>query len=292
MKIDTYIEKNFNYSDSDRPIIILGSTSGIGKEATFIFAKLHYRLVLANRNRNKSNLFKQEILKLYPSANIELLDYDQSSYQSIDNLINEIKTKYNNFYSLIINAGVFHENKNLYCYNKIPLVMMTNFIGPTYLINKLDEIHSLLTNEEHKVVFVGSLSKTFVKYKNNLIDGNYSLSKLCLYNLFYHSYINNKDNMKYLMMEPGVSMTNIIRNLPKVIRVLANIIMPIFSNSPKKGSLGILEATLKINNNGDIYIPKHFFHFKGYPKLSKLNKKIIDNNIIDCAYKLIEETNH
>lgn len=290
MKIDKYIELNYAEAKTNRPIIILGSTSGIGKEACFIFAKLNYHLVLANRNRNKAEAFKNELLNKYPSLNVELLDYDQSSYDSIDNLINDISIKYNNFHSLIINAGVFHENKNMLCYNHIPLVMMTNFIGPTYLINKLKDVNSL-TEDEHKIIFVGSLSKSFKKFKGNLLEGDYSLSKLGIYNLFYDSYINNdKANFKYLMMEPGVSMTNIIRNLPGLIRFLANIIMPIFSNSPKKGSLGIISASIKENENGNIYIPKHFFHFKGYPHLAKINKKIIDKTIIECANKLIEET--
>lgn len=291
MNIDKYISLHYKAATTNRPIIILGSTSGIGKEACFILAKLKYRLVLANRNRTKGETLKKEILNEFPDTNIELLNYDQSSFESINNLIEQIKNNYNDFHSLIINAGVFHENKSLLCYNRIPLVMMTNFIGPTYLINKLNEINNL-SSDEHKIIFVGSLSKTFKKYKGDLLIGDYSLSKLGIYNLFYNSYINNnKDNMKYLMMEPGVSMTNIIRNLPRVVRFLANIIMPFFSNSPKKGSLGIISASIEENSSGNIYIPKHFFHFKGYPKISKINKKIIDKDIIDHANKLIEETN-
>lgn len=292
MKIQDFISKNI--PSGDETFIVLGSTSGIGLETVKTLSSLNYHIVMGARDLKKAKVIKEGIISKNNKCKIDIELYDQASFQSIDNFVEVIKNKYPNFKGLVFNAGVFHTKKGLKTKEDFPLVLGTNFYGPLYFMYKINDF-LINKKEETRIIFVSSLASRCIKYKPNILnmyidnDKEYFVSKLGITNLFYWLTNNNKNkNIKYLYMEPGVSCTDIIRGFPAFIQKLAKFVMPIFSNSPLKSSLGISYLITSPNvKNGDSLAPKHFFHFKGYPNKIKIKKKTINPLILKDAYKEI-----
>lgn len=65
MKIENWIDKNCT-SLKGKTICITGSTGGLAKKFTEKLAFLGADLIFANRNKEKSEKQKQELIKKYP----------------------------------------------------------------------------------------------------------------------------------------------------------------------------------------------------------------------------------
>ena len=82
MNVEKWLKRN--YIDlSNKTIVVTGANSGIGLETCFHLAYLNASLIMACRNEQKALDAKNKILSKYPSANIEIRKYDQSSFASI-----------------------------------------------------------------------------------------------------------------------------------------------------------------------------------------------------------------
>ncbi|MEH6570319.1 MAG: SDR family NAD(P)-dependent oxidoreductase [Halioglobus sp.] len=89
-----------------KTILITGTTSGIGKITAMELANAGHTIVMANRNRNKSEQLKSEIVAQTGNDKIELLDLDLSSLDSVHECAEAFKAKYDKLDILINNAGL------------------------------------------------------------------------------------------------------------------------------------------------------------------------------------------
>ena len=272
MSIKKYIEKIEGFSG--KKIIIAGATAGIGLELAKQLLSKNAQLVIMARNLAKTDKVKSSLLEQHPNGMIDIVEYDQSDYEKIDNAAQVILKEHSDFYALVANAGILAPNKEQKSKQNNPLTIETNFLG---LRRFLDQICRTCTQK--RFIFQGSLvAGSHISKKTNIFSDKYSLmkqyaiSKSCVEALWYQYYTSDKNN-EYILVEPGIAITDIIRNFIKPIRVLANIFAKIFTNSASKAALPSLKALTSKAKNGDYYVPRGLFTIMGYPKKKKFPKK-------------------
>ena len=136
--------------------IITGATGGLGRAFVFECAKKNYDMVLTATNITKLNALKNEVLKSYPSINIETIECQLNDSDSRENLYTFLSTLEKRPNILINNAGYIFEGSVLGCNMKeISTCIDVNIKGTTELT------YWFLTNREKSVknycLFVSSL---------------------------------------------------------------------------------------------------------------------------------------
>ena len=249
MKIAKYITTIESFKG--QKILLTGGTSGIGLELLKFLVQKEAQVVLLVRNLEKANNVKDSILKDYPNALIEFVRYDQSDYDLIDEAVNIIKEKHSDFTSLVCNAGIMVPPKGSKSKQGLPLTIDTNFLG---LKRFLDQVVPLFKNKRY--ILQGSVVSGFkIKESHDIYSDKYGLfkqynvSKACVESLYYYYLVNNKDN-EFILTEPGVTGTDILRYMKQPIRSIGKFFMRAVSHSPKKASLTLLLALSNKSKNG------------------------------------------
>lgn len=251
-----------------KTIALTGGTSGVGLCLLKYLIKKDAYVILLARSLDKANVLKEQY------KNIDIIEYDQSSFKSIDKAINELLEKYPNVDTIVLNAGTLGEKQILE--SGYPATIGINYIGTRYFI---DTISPRLKNHVRFVVQGSVVAGIKVKKKVDLtkvkgIFPQYNISKAYLESYVYELYKDNKyKNIEYVITEPGVTATNIIRYFNAVIRFLGKIFLTIFLHSPKKASLTLLTGISNKAKNGDFIRPRGLFKISGFPKIKDLPVK-------------------
>lgn len=270
-------------------IIVTGANSGIGLQTCFHLAYKKAHIIMACRNVEKANKAKQAVLKEYPETIIDVLNYDQSSFESIESFSNAVKTKYLKIDGLVCNAGVYYPKKNSMTKDGYELTIGTNYLGVYKLINSLKD---LLNNSYARVVIVTSLTG-FLSVRSSLRNGLkmhknkvYGFSKYCLSRLC-NELDSENSNITYNLTHPGISQTNIISSdqtgLPNWFSKLGHGFLYLFVHHADKASLTNILGLVNDSDDKKYITPRGLFNISGYPKKRKYpnySKK-----------KIIEETN-
>ena len=104
-------------------LAITGSTGSLGFEVVKRIVN-DYHIILVNRNIDKSEKQKEELLKINPNALIDIIKCDMEDINSVKDATNkliEFKIDY-----LIINAGILISEKHITSFN-YDNVFTTNF---------------------------------------------------------------------------------------------------------------------------------------------------------------------
>ena len=268
MTVKKYLEGIEDFEN--RTIVVAGATSGIGLALLSHLENKHAKVILLARNLMKANEIKEQHKNI-----IEVIEYDQASYTTIDKAINRLLDM--EIDSIVLNCGVLFNKTSLE--NGYSTTIMTNYIGARYFI---DTISPKLN---HKVRFViqGSIAAGLMK-KNKKYDltskklsnfGEYNISKGYLEAYFYKLVKENKyPNTEYVLTEPGICATNIIRHMVRPIRFLGKGFLATFFHPTKIASLPLLTGLSKLSKNGDYIIPRGIFTLSGYPKIKDLPHKL------------------
>jgi len=268
-------------------LAITGSTGGIGFE---VVKKLvfKYDLILINRNIQKANKEKDDLLKINPNANITLLTCDMENIFSVKELTNELIKLEIDY--LIINAGILTKEKHTTNFN-YDNVFTTNFLSPYYIINRLKE------NDlpKKRVIAVGSVSQKWAKLDKDNIDyrnyksknKRYANSKRFLMSSLMELY---KDSDKLSIAHPGITLTNMTKNYNKFIKIFIIIFMTILFQGKKKASRSIVKA-IDTNTNYLEWIGPHILGIYGKPKVCKIKHLKADEikDIYEIAKNLYKE---
>lgn len=284
--------------------IVTGANSGLGFSVTKHLVRLGATVIMACRNMEKASRAKDDILSLYPQAQLTLVPYDQADFSSISNFVDIIS--HLNVDGLILNAGIYHPKKGLVTKEGFPLTIGTNYIGVYFLLKELSKTTFFKKNGAMRLVFVGSLvwynmrvkklMKYLVKDKSDATM-QYARSKTAIgalsYFLSHHkdnNYIPLPSTIKVHLMHPGVSSTNIVgssnSSFSETFSRIAHNFLYIFTHHPDVAALGIIEPLLKKDKSEDfITVPRGLFHVSGYPKSKKYLRNLKKDNL-----KLIEAT--
>ncbi|NIK77108.1 NAD(P)-dependent dehydrogenase (short-subunit alcohol dehydrogenase family) [Paenibacillus castaneae] len=145
----------------EKIVIITGANSGIGKAAAQKFASEGYHIIMACRNMNVSKVVQNEIIESSNNPNVDLMELDVSSFDSIRQFCSNFKTKYPRLDILIHNAAYLNHGEKQYKLSpqQIEMTFATNTFGPylmTYLLEDHLEkssdpriLHACTTNIKH-----------------------------------------------------------------------------------------------------------------------------------------------
>lgn len=125
-----------------RTVVITGANSGIGKAAAIKFAGQGYRVVMACRNIETSKPVCREIIEITKNNDVELIQLDISSKQSIFAFCETYKKKYDVLDILINNAGHFKHGETSFQQSAdgMELTFSTNLYGPVLLSSLLSDV--------------------------------------------------------------------------------------------------------------------------------------------------------
>lgn len=122
-------------------VVITGANSGIGKAATYRFAREGYTVVMACRNADRSIAVRDQIVHQTGNPQIEVLPLDISSLDSIRQFCNTFTAGYPRLDVLINNAAYFnHGSPYAVSSDNIELTFATNVFGP-FLLTRLLKDH-------------------------------------------------------------------------------------------------------------------------------------------------------
>lgn len=249
-RIKKYIDKNFNLL-AGKNIFITGATGEIGQAIIEILLYLKANVIVGYRDLLKANSLKRK----YP--NVELFDLDLSNIKSIINSIDIINNMNVDF--MIHNAGVASGD--------LTLNQLVNLLSPYYLINSLKSVSHII---------VGSIS-----YKKNDEKDYYSISKKMLMQACYNL---NDQGYDIRLTHPGIVDTILFRQRNK--GILVNLIRP-FMNKPIASALSIVSGIYIKPDSNEWIGPKGLCESFGYPRVSKLNKKLFNNEELNNVKKFI-----
>lgn len=263
---------------SNQKIVLVGGTSGIGLSFLKFLVKKNAYVILLARNLKKAEAIVDE-LNYY---NIDIIEYDQSSFSSIQKGIDDLLNKYPKVDSIVLNAGVISKTKELM--EGHPYSIGVNYYGIRYFVEyicpKLDS--------KTKIVIQGSLVAGFhLNKKINIEDDNlktfkeYNISKMCVEAYFY-KLVSKRiyPNIDFVLTEPGVTSTSITRDLDSFLKHVGKVFVSTFFHSVNKASLTLLEAVSSRASNGSYIVPRGLFTISGYPKYKKFPKKRIREYLI------------
>ncbi|MDN3593528.1 oxidoreductase [Zunongwangia endophytica] len=254
--------------------IVTGANNGIGYETTKGLASVGIEVIMACRDLKKAENAKQKILKLNPEAKLKLMEIHLDNLASVRSFAEEFKSQYDKLDILVNNAGVM-----MTTYQKtkddLELQMATNYFGHFLLTGLL--IPVLENSFRSRVISLSSLAHKWgdIHFDNlNAEKGYdrrqfYAQSKLACLIFAYQldkKLVKKGYDIHSYAAHPGVSNTNLMQNLPKWLKFLSPVLMPILSQSAEKGALPILRACLDETLNGGEYIgPSGTKQYKGHP---------------------------
>ena len=284
MNIEKYLAQY--PSLKSKQIIITGANTGVGFELLKHIVSKEGEVIMFCRSLERANQAKDEVLKTYPDANIDIVEYDQGSLQSIKNAVDILINQYKDFDMIVFNAAVLGVGEEGLTSDGLPLTVGTNYVGLQYFINLLKPFLDAST-KDRKIIFEGSLACAIKTPKDNIFETNrtsltrYNISKKCVESLFYQLGKNNTNSkIKYLLAEPGATGTDITRHMNKFLKVGGYIFLKIFSHSPKKASLTAFRCLYEEENLMG-YVPRGFLTISGYPRKYKYSLRRYKENYLN-----------
>ncbi|NND08036.1 MAG: SDR family NAD(P)-dependent oxidoreductase [Saprospiraceae bacterium] len=257
-----------------RVVIITGATSGLGKEATKVFANKNAHVMLAVRNVQKGESVAKEIKQVFPAASMDVRMLDLSSLRSVKSFADEVTTAYSQLDVLINNAGVmacpFSRTEDGF-----EIQMGVNHLGHFALTGYLMPLLQDTTGS--RIVATSSIAhrRGNIDFddlnweKRPYVTGKaYGDSKLA--NLYFTFELARKLNgvtnaPMVTAAHPGWTSTDLQRHsLP------FRMLNPIFSQSVEQGVLPTLRAAIDPGAQpGDYFGPSGFMEMKGSPIIVK-----------------------
>ncbi len=269
MGIRSFIKKR-THSLSGKTIALSGPTGGIGRSLCFHLAELGADLVFLDRNKQKSDALRDELLTSYPSLSVIRIPIDMEDPDSVICAAGELKKL--PIDAFICNAGAYSIPRKT-CKNGYDNVFQINFISHYTLIQ---EILPLLRERQGRVVAVGSIAHNYSKSDKNDVDFSTRKQASLVYgnSKRYLTYVlsdlfDKEDRVGFAVAHPGITFTNITAHYPKLIFAIIKYPMKVIFPSTKKASLPILYGLFEETGKGE-WIGPGLFNIWGLPKKSRL----------------------
>ena len=259
-------------SQKGRLAIVTGANTGLGFETALALAKKDLKVILACRNTVKAEKAQHHILRKLPNADLEIMQVDLSRLKSVRDFAKNFLSKYNHLDILINNAGIMVP-PYAKTEDDFESQMGANYFGHFLLTGLL--LNTIEKTPNSRIISVSSLAHK--KGEINFDDlhfekkyspiGAYRQSKLaCLMFAYELQRRLEKANFKTLSVaaHPGVSITDIGRNVSKWMYNMARPFMPLVTHTPDKGALPIVYAGIGANaHGGDYFGPQGFLEMFG-----------------------------
>ncbi|XP_007910495.2 retinol dehydrogenase 13 isoform X1 [Callorhinchus milii] len=229
-----------------KTVIVTGANTGIGKQIAMDLARRNARVILACRNLHRGRNTEQEIRHKTGNHNVHLRILDTSSLQSVRRFSEQINKEEKQLDILINNAGASGLKREITS-DGLELTFATNCLGPFLLTNLLLEKLKLSTLA--RIVNVSSLNHARGKIDFTQMTGEnfppfdsaYNNTKLM--NILHTMELSNHlqhSAVTVNAVNPGVVLTEVMRNYNVLIRSCFNIIGFFCFKSPQEGAVSTI----------------------------------------------------
>ena len=266
-----------NWTTADIPdqtgriAVVTGANTGLGYETAAALATRGAHVVLAVRNVEKG---KQAAARI--GGDVSVVELDLTSLAAIRTAADELKSRFDHLDLLINNAGVMTTPKATTA-DGFELQFGTNHLGHFAFTGLL--VDHVADVPGARVVTVSSNGhKMFADIHFDDLQWERSYSRLRAYsqsklaNLLFTYELQRRlaDGHAAVAVaaHPGVSSTELVRNLPSVLQPILNVVSPRLSQSAAMGALPTLRAATDPGALGGQYFgPDGFGEQRGHPKV-------------------------
>ena len=287
---------------SGRVVVVTGSNTGIGYHAAAVLAYRGAHVVLAVRNLEKGNAALSRMVAASPGADVTLQALDLSSLDSVRTAADALRSAYPRIDLLINNAGVMYTPKQV-TKDGFEMQFGTNHLGHFALTGLL--LDHMLPVRGSRVVTVSSMGHRIRaaihfddlqwqrRYDRIAAYGQSKLANLLFtYELQRRLSGRPAADMSTIAVaaHPGTSNTELARNLPRIIRPMADVLGPVLFQSAAMGALPTLRAaTDRAVQGGQYYGPDGFAEQRGHPKLVNSSAQSHDEDLQRRLWTVSEE---
>jgi len=267
-------------------VVVTGANNGLGYEASRMMAAKGATVIMAVRTMGKGETAAKEIRAKVPNANLEVMQLDLASLDSVRSFADAFKAKYDRLDILQNNAGVMMTPEST-TKDGFEMQLGTNHLGHFALTGLLMDV--LTTTEGSRIVNVSSLAaeRGAMHFNDLMLKQDYGRSKAYgqskLANLLFTKGLNkrlqnNNRSTISVAAHPGVATTNLLSsaNIP----IIAPILKFIFGFMTPPASLGTLSqvrASVAADVvGGEYYGPNK--GMRGYPAKVEMPIQATDTN--------------
>ncbi len=286
-------------SQSGRVAVITGSNTGVGYQAAAVLAERGAHVVLAVRNLAKGDDAKARITARHPDSIVSVQELDLASLASVRKAADELRATHPRIDLLINNAGVMTLEK-AGTEDGFELQFGTNHLGHFALTGLL--LDTMLTADGSRVVTMSSPGHRIlatIDFDHLRLDSSYNrysgYGKSKLANLLFTYELARRLKAKgaptaALAAHPGAADTELLRNVPGVIRNPAQFVWHRYAQSPAMGALPPLRAATDPNaRSGQYYGPDGRGEQRGHPKVIDSSAQSHDESLQRRLWDVSEE---
>ncbi|HEX2968656.1 MAG TPA: oxidoreductase [Bacteroidales bacterium] len=286
-------------SRKGRIAIITGSNTGLGYETAKILAGTGMKVIMACRNMEKAESAKKMILKTHPGSDLEIMPVDLSRLASVRNFADMYMSAFDRVDLLINNAGIMIPPYSLtedgfesqMGVNYFAHFLLTALLFDTIVKTPGSRIVALSSNAHKK----GEIRFEDLNRRKDYNPLNaYRQSKVAC--LIFAKELDRRIRRAGLetlsvAAHPGLSITELVRHIPKWVMVIGKPLTAIVTHPPAKGAMPVVYAALSPDVKGGEYFgPQGYNEWKGEPgrvdSTSYANDKSIAARLWDISEKL------
>jgi NAD(P)-dependent dehydrogenase (short-subunit alcohol dehydrogenase family) len=290
---------------SGRVAVVTGANTGIGYQTAAVLAYSGAHVVLAVRNLEKGNAALSRIVAASPgaaNADVTLQALDLTSLDSVRAAADALRSAYPRIDLLINNAGVMLTPKQV-TKDGFELQFGTNHLGHFALTGLL--LDHLLPVRESRVVTVSSMGhrlRAGIHFDDLQFDRRYNraaaYAQSKLANLLFTYELQRRLSARpgadkstiAVAAHPGSSHTELTRNLPRLIKPVADVFGPVLFQSATMGALPTLRAaTDPAVQGGQYYGPDGLGEQRGHPKVVNSSAQSHDEDLQRRLWTVSEE---
>ena len=262
-----------------KTIVVTGANTGLGYESVKVFAQNGANVVMACRSVEKGEMARKQLVRLFPSSIIQVMELDLADLKSIHNFALTFKQSHAHLDVLLNNAAVMLVPYSL-TKDGFENQMGTNHLGHFALTGILLDI--LKKSPKSRVVNVSSLShkQGMMDFDNLLFENGKDFSAMKAYgrsklsNLLFTYELQRFFDTKGIdcisvAAHPGVTNKNktSLREAKLLMKIYKLLLSEIIQ-SPSMGALPEIRASVDPNvKGGEYYGPGGMLELSGHPAL-------------------------
>ncbi|MEM7117364.1 MAG: oxidoreductase [Chloroflexota bacterium] len=283
-------------------VVITGANSGLGLESAKILAAKGATIVMACRNMSKATQAKADVLQQVPDAQLDVMQLDNASLDSVKSFADAFKAKYDRLDILLNNAGVMAIPRTL-TQDGFEMQLGVNHLGHFALTGHLLDVitntpGARIHNTSSSAAFGGRINlDDLMGEKSYSRWGAYGQSKLA--NAAFATELNKRlkaaghDTIAN-SSHPGFVITNLQSNSIEqsgasfIERILYRISEPLLSQDISMGVLPQLYGSTAADAKGGVFYGPKTLRMRGYPVEQKCNNALNDDVLLKGFWEASE----
>lgn len=286
-------------SQKGRIAIVTGANIGLGYETALALVQKEMKVILACRNLEKANNAKKEILAKVPAADLDIIQLDLGSLESVRGFASSFLAKYDQLDLLINNAGIMVPPFSLTT-DGFESQLGVNYLAHFLLTGLLLDVITKTPNS--RIVSLSSNAHKRGKINFDDLQSKQKYSALAAYCqskvaclIFAYELQRRLDKIDCstisVAAHPGVSDTNLAQYVSKIMMaILGPILRLTMIQSAKAGAEPTLYAALGEDvKGGDYFGPSGWQEFKGRAKKVDSTAHSKDTTVAERLWAVSEE---